>query len=291
MNCKSIIIATSLIISSWSAAMAQEEQPDTILILNNPASVSVQFRDGVKIITLTPDIPTEAEPANDYPGASFFNLGNQRHWSVSNLFSDKKKTKSRSYTSTNGLQGLYAGGLISTDGDPAIKNGWEIGISNIIQGRWSAGRGKPMAMIGLGLGWQRINVGNGLILSADHGILSLTSLPEGCHDLKSKIKTFHFTVPLAVVLPFSQSIGLTLGGELHLNTYTTATASWTNENSKHIKKSMKGLHQRMATIELKGSLGWTNGVAVYASYSPMKKWKAGYGPEYKTIAIGATVAF
>lgn len=287
-------LITAICLAATLSAAAQTEHPDTIVGIYDPSYVTVITKsDGTQIVTISitdnandSDVPFDS---NIFP--SFFDLTKPKRWNLDRLFTKKRKKNRHSVVYTEGFKGLYAGGIIPLGEDSPVRSGWEIGLSSLIRGEWSTGRRGPSVCVGAGFGWEILNMDHGCILEKVDGRLTVTSAPEGSRKIQSRIKNFHFNVPLTLNLPMSSSFGLTLTGELHLNTYTTASSSWRNENGNKVSSSFKGLHQRIATIDMKACLGWYNAIGVYVNYSPMKKWMDGYGPEYKTLSVGASLNF
>lgn len=291
---------TALVISlmTTTAAWAQNEVPDTIATFDNPNQIVITTtEDGNQTITVTDSTASGKEVKYIYNISSgdnsttFIDSQKPGKWNLNKLFTKKERRRRQSRCETIGMQGIYAGGLIPTGAHGAVTGGWEIGVNNIVAVEWSAGSGLPSASIGAGLGWEFQTIGHGKALMSEQGVLSVISLPEEAHDIKSRIKRFHFTVPLTIFLPMDDSFGLSLGGELHLNTYTTASSSWSTGEHSRESHSYKGLHQRIATVDITATLGWKDAAGVYVTYSPMKPWKDGYGSQYKTIAVGMSINF
>ncbi|MCI9043129.1 MAG: hypothetical protein HFJ93_04395 [Muribaculaceae bacterium] len=298
MNIKRIITATALTLAMAATAGAQTEVTDTIADFTDVSTVTiVKSKDGTQTVTIISETAPDRKIDYTYTIAgesgttTFIDSENPGRWNINKLFPPKKSRTNNSYVQTQAFRGLYAGGLIPVGNHGAITGGWEIGINNIMAVEWSAGRHLPSVRIGAGLGWEIQTVGHHQALQVSNGALSVISLPDECHDIKSSIKQFHLTVPLTLHLPFGSSFGLSLSGELHLNTYTTASSSWTDSGNTKVTHSFKGLHQKTATVDLTAFLGWRNAGGVYVTYSPMDRWKKGYGPQYKTIAVGASLNF
>ena len=99
------------------------------------------------------------------------------------------------------------------------------------------------------------------------------------------VRSLHITVPFTIEQPIgSHGFSISAGAELHLNTYTTASVKTELISGEKVTNTYKGLHQRIATVEFTGMLGWTPGVAVYVRYAPFNPFIDGYGPDYKTIS-------
>lgn len=287
-------LITAICLTATLSAAAQTVLTDTIVGIYDPSNVTVVTKsDGRQIVTISIIDNADDQNLSADTGMlpSFFDLTKPKRWNLDKLFTKKPRNNNRNIVDTEGLKGLYAGGIIPMGEDSPIKNGWEIGLSSLIRGEWSAGWNRPSVSIGAGFGWEILNMDRGCILEKVNGRLLVATAPEGSRKINSRIKNFHFTVPLTLNLPMGGSFGLSLTGELHLNTYTTASSSWRTENGNKVSYSLKGLHQRIATIDMKACLGWFNEIGVYVKYSPMDKWMDGYGPEYKTLSVGASFNF
>lgn len=308
MNKIKTIITAAIALSIIPMAHSQEQKPDTIAIFNDTQRVTITTTEGGSRVVITEESNDErlvstkqTKSKHTYTitnseSGTFINspLG----WNVSRLLTGRKKAKRKiaPHSETDGLRGIYAGGLIPIGNQGAVNGGWEIGVKNLLIGEWIAGEGLPSLSIGAGLGWKFQTIGDGYVLGSDNGVLTLRAIPAGVHDASSRIKHFHFTIPITLFIPMHKSFGISIGAELHVNTYTTASASWnridpTNGLTEHIKTNYKGLHQKIATAELTATLGWKEAIGLYVSWAPMGPWKKGYGPQYKTLAIGASLNF
>lgn len=289
-------IATAILLSL--AASAQTEAPDTVAIFEGNGNLTITTTSGGgKVITFSEPTADGRMRTNTYTidntsRPRFFDGATPSRWDISKILNrNERRAERRPRTATTGAVGIYAGGLIPTGSHGAITGGWEIGVNNLIMGEWLPGRGLPSLAIGLGFGWEMQTVGHGAILNSEHGRLFTLPAPTGIHDVKSRIRRFHFTIPLTVTIPIHRKFQMTLSPELHLNTYTTASASFSDNDGRHTSLSFKGLHQKIATVDLTAGLGFREAIGVYVTYSPMKPWKEGYGPQYHTIAVGASLNF
>lgn len=276
-------------------AAAQTEAPDTIAAFDNPTSVTITDRpDGTQTVTVTWLNPKGEKTAFQYTvsgpeGQSSF-IDNRRGWNLNRLLSSRTPGRHQKVT-TGWMQDIYAGALIPTGDHGIVTGGWEIGVNNIVCGIWQPGRNSAWLSLGAGLGWEIQTVGHGYTLYKDNGALVMAPHQEGHYDYRTNINRFHFTVPLSAGIPLSGSFCLKITGELHLNSYVTASSSWKMPDNVKASYSFKGLHQKIVTADITGAIGWRDGIGVYVTYSPMNPFKKGYGPEYKTIAIGGYINF
>lgn len=284
-------------------ASAQAEQPDTIAVFDNSQQVSIDTdSDGSRRVTIssrTEKTTTQYSYSFSQPDTVEPFIDSPRGWDIGQILerhrrlrAEKRQTK----VYTDGMLGIYAGGVIPIGDHGAVTGGWEIGFKNIIAGVWSAGKSRPSISLGLGAGWRIQNIGHGHILNSRNGVLSVVPVPEGARRPESSIKSFHFIVPLTLYVPIHGDFTISFAGELHLNTYTKASASWHIDNGPggkayQEKWDFKGLHQRIATVDYTACIGWREALGVYVTWSPMRPWKDGYGPQYKTLSVGASVNF
>lgn len=287
----------------WATSAAQSELPDTLAVFDSSENVTIDISDkGRRTVTVVRRTDTK-ETRQTYTicevDSSESFIDSPRGWNIAKLLKQnrkQRKERKRSHVYTDGLVGVYAGGVIPTGSHFPITGGWEIGVKNLVAGVWSAGAGLPSVSLGAGFGWRVMTVGHGNILHGQNGILTPTPATEGTHDHHSSIEHFHFIVPLTVNLPIHKQFALSVAGELHLNTYSTASSSWTvtdGPGGKPHKEQWdyKGLHQRIATVDCTAAIGWREAMGVYVTWSPMRPWQKGYGPQYKTLSVGAIINF
>lgn len=205
----------------------------------------------------------------------------------------KRKTRryNRQTTATIGFKNIYIGSNNPEGGSTAgMKSSLEIGVANVVGGEWRPGPNTAF-LLGLGFGFCRTGLEKTVTVGKENGALILLPSPEGVRNIKSHIQNFHFTVPLMLTQKIAGSFGLSLGAEMHLNTYTTAMSKYTEADGRKVKMSVKGLHQRIVTPSLVAILGWVDSAGIYLRYNPCNPWKEGYGPDYQTFGIGLSLAF
>lgn len=216
------------------------------------------------------------------PFSRLFNLKNPAR---------RSRCHDRQTTATIGFKNMYIGASNPSGGaDDGMKSSLEIGVANVIGGEWRPGPTTSF-LLGLGFGFSRTGLEKTVTVEKENGALVLRPAPDGVKTIKGHIQNFHFTIPLMLTQKVAGSFGISLGAEMHLNTYTTAMSKYTEADGCQVKMSVKGLHQRMITPSLVAILGWVDNAGIYLRYNPCNPWKEGYGPDYQTFGIGLSLAF
>lgn len=218
-----------------------------------------------------------------------------QRWNPNFPFIKSKRSKSGvSHRGTTfSCHGLYAGAAMPCGDSPDfVKTGWEIGISQLFGADIPFRAGGTSVRLAAGFGWKIVNIGSGMTLVGGQGPLDVCQLPDGAIKAKAKITNFHFSVPLMIVQPLGGgNMVFSVGGELHLNTYARASASYRSAESITVKHKFRGLEQQFATVDLVAFLGMKGQCGLYGRWSPMKPWRTGFGPDYQTFSFGAMLGF
>lgn len=187
------------------------------------------------------------------------------------------------------LDECYLGITRSVRAPGGMRGGWEIGIRNVLGLRYSPVKGGPDFTLGIGLGYRSANVSHGAHLAGDRGVIGLVPTPEGM-KASSRIHLYRVEIPLMLKQNLWSGLALKIGGILNLNTYMKAT---TKEKTGGVttKTVYKGLHQRFATVDMYGALGWDEDFSLYVRYSPARVFDKGFGPEFSQLSFGITIGF
>lgn len=188
-----------------------------------------------------------------------------------------------------GFKNIYVGGFMPYDGAEGIKSSWEIGVANVYAGAWRFSRSFNISL-GAGFGFSRLNIGNGMQLTKEDGALILSPKTEDVVKTSGRISNFHLAIPLMLNLSLG-GLGISAGGELHLNTYATASTTYTMADGRNYKSNLKGLHQRFITPSLVAIVGIAEGIGVYYRVNPVSAWKSADGPDYRSNAVGVSIYF
>lgn len=276
----------SIIAFMASICCGAQERTDTVKVIENAAEVNIVKRQGsIKVIVADRAGNQEYE----YEYADMRSMTPiDRDWMPSLPFLNQnnrnKKVKSVFFGNT------YTGVSVPTDETPGLAPSIEFGISNLMGISYSPTRQGFSINVGIGAGYRILTLSNGKILACDNRILSTVTAPEGSTDLKSRIRSFSIHIPVMLTQQIYRSFGVSAGAIVMMNTYTTATSSYTTGNVTH-KEIYKGLHQRFLTVELMAAIGSVGNAGLYVKYSPMEHFYKNYGPKYKTISAGITFGF
>ncbi|MDE6512708.1 MAG: hypothetical protein K2L05_00805 [Muribaculaceae bacterium] len=187
---------------------------------------------------------------------------------------------------------IYAGAVIPLNGDAGMGNtGWQLGMVNVAKAQWRlSGSGTRLS---LGLGWQYsyLTIGGGLMGSRNNlGAYVLEPIPDEYYNVKTSLRNFAVQIPMLLNQPLSGRFAIEAGAVAMLNTYTTGNRSWSEGLTKS-KMPLKGLHQRILTVDVLARIGWRSRFALYVRYSPVDLFSPQYGPQFNPIAVGASIGF
>lgn len=207
------------------------------------------------------------------------------------LFENKKKTKT---WQPLWFSGCYVGFKAQTgDNDFNLKTGrsWEVGLSTIgIKYRPWQSPSYFTATLDF-IAHQYSTGKSNLLLS---GNKPLTAIPtsDGMHVKYNNISMCQISVPIMYHQNIYKNFELGLGAQLNWNILSYAQTQYTVDGDpmKH-SGQIRGLNQRPFTVDLIATLGWRNGVQLYVRYSPMRAYKAEFGPDLQTISFGIRFGF
>lgn len=183
--------------------------------------------------------------------------------------------------------GAYVGALIPTDAPAGLGTLMEAGIDAVaftVTPRW---RG-PFLQVGAGINIKMLAMNGGYCFGKDADRLVVEPVAEGRQGRRGHLRQFGLHFPVLI----KQRAGawrFWAGAVLNLNTYASATASW-SEGSQIYTNTYKGLHQRAFTADITAGLSCQQ-AGVYVRYSPMTAFSEAAGPQFKTLAVGMYVGF
>lgn len=276
-----------------TSAMASENN-DTVAVIEKPTSVVVINNENSKTIIIN---GCENDPnyklvyESDVKDAAETDM--EQLWVFNPHFGRALQNKRKPANPTVGaICDLYAGAVIPTVADRGMsRTGWEIGMLNVSKIEWRLSHFGTR--LSLGIGWQycHFTIGDGLMAErTKNGAYVLSPIPANYQNVKSSLKNFAFQFPLMLSQKIYSSFTFEIGGVAMLNTYTTGNCKW-REDEATTKKPIKHLHQRLLTVDAIARIGWRGDFALYVRYSPMSQFSHQYGPQYKSVAIGASLGF
>lgn len=295
------IAILTLMIAMVLPALAQHpEEIDTVKVIENPSRVTVtrngevttikvEKETGLMVDTFYYNVQVTPQDPNSYL--------KDYDWDIDLSFLgviNKKESPHRSRralrTSLMFMKGGYMGYRFNYSGKDHVKNSYEVGFRNIVGLCWDHGKHTPSFSIGLGLGTQRYNAMDGFVYTKEGSDIMLIPIAAGMERKSSYMYIMNFQIPLMFTLPLGNQMQFSLGAIGNFNSYAAAVTELKKDNVK-IKSNYKGIQQRLFTPELVCSLGFTDFIGVYASWSPVSQFQAPYGPKLKSWSIGGTLIF
>lgn len=262
---------------------------DTVIVIEKAGEVTV---------TRSPDKTTRVtvngkndDPDFFYEFSSRLIPGNNFHdtsWTPSLPF--LRESKSPKAFRSIMFGNTYFGAAIPVDCENGMRGSVELGISDLFGVSYTpADRGFSVS-IGAGFGYRLLTLAKGKILNCEKQRLSIIQADPSVTDTKSRIRSFSIHVPLMLTQKIYRTFGISAGAIVNFNTYTTATTSYTTDNTTR-KETFKGLHQRFLTVDFMAAIGSVGNAGLYLKYSPMQLFEKGYGPRFNCISTGITFGF
>lgn len=200
--------------------------------------------------------------------------------------SDKRRLQTHLFA----LGNLYFGQRFNYSGKGNVRNSFETGIRNVIGIRWSHGAYTPSFSVGLGFGTSRFTARKGFVYAKEGSELILKPVEEGGKVRWTDVNVLNFQVPLLCTLPIGRNVEFSGGVVAYFNTFAQARTEVDFGDYK-TTTLYKGLQQRLFNAELTASIGISDIIGFYASWSPMPIFKAPFGPEFKSWSIGVTINY
>jgi len=292
MNLKLIAL---LFILAPLAGIAQEVNPqDTILYVGNRKYV-IKENDRKIRIKVFEEIEAGDTIKNDqiFEGVYRDGQSTEQRISVSVPFVRKKTTHYRGYFEPHS-SGIYVGyshlgdGFLgfgsSDDVDLLASKTWEWGI-NLFDGALRLSRNFGLTA-GLGFGYNSFRIdGNRAFVEGADGITSIVDAPEDVTYTKSRLRYYHFRLPVS--LEFQQKFGwrgplfFSVGAELEARMGTKSKAKI--DGSK--KTMSKDLNVRPLGVNLLVQAGYSNW-GFYCRYSMLSLFEKNKGPEMYPYSFG-----
>ncbi len=291
----SSITALATIMSLAAATASAAETADTVAVIDNPEIIKIISRDNSKIIIV--------EGRRDMPGYRFryeTSVSDSAANALEDLWvfnppfaNNRPKKADKKRLSCEAGCDAYAGAVIPTAADRGFsRTGWEIGMLNLARASWRLSSIDTRLSIGIGWQFRSFNIGDGMMpVKTDGGnSLALVPIPEGYSDVKSSLKTFSIQIPLTISQKIYRAFAIEVGGVAMLNTDVRGKLKW-HEGDVESSYPVKGLHQRILTLDALARIGWRDNIAFYVRYSPMSQFKPHNGPQYNSVAIGLSLGF
>lgn len=263
-----------------SLASAQTTPVDTVKVISTAQSVTVTRQDNKTIVTAL--IPADdAGSIQKYT----YEVSVDNNNDVSNFDADEfrlklpftktdksepiepksKSKKTRRYVT--GLKYGYWGWNFNYHNKTGIKNAFEVGVADLIGIDWCTSR-KTTLGIGLGFGFNRVTTADKMLFVKDGDALMVAPASSNTEVDFARWDTWRFQVPLMLSQKLSGNFGFGLATIVNFNTYSTATNRYEIDRIRYTE-TIKGLNQRLVTVDFMATLGFVNGIGAYVKWSPM----------------------
>ena len=276
-----------------SATAGATEKTDSVTIITSPTIITIKNTDSGSTITVTgcKENPNFRFKSESTSVSSSDGLEAESLWAFNERFTNRPKKKKRN-PSADGFCDFYAGAIIPSDADAGISRaGWEIGMLNVAKLQWRLSNCGTEISLGIGWDYRHFTIGDGLrAYRGSNGSYDLSPIPDDDYNSKSTLRNFAVQFPLALRQKISGKFTLEVGGIAMINAYTTGNSSWRTDDTSS-KLHIKNLHQRILTADILARIGWRNTFAFYFRYSPIPQFKNGFGPQYKSFSVGASLGF
>ncbi len=263
---------------------AQSIQPDTISSITNANSLTV-IKEGSATRILIEG--KESEP--DFYYSLTTNITdsvttNEPQWEPSFPFLREKPKSPIRYI---WARDLYLGIAMPIDAPAGLDNSIEFGFGSIAGIEYRPWRKGPRFSIGIGIHYRQFTLHDSQVFQVNDHVLSI--VPVEADKVSSRFRNFGFQIPFAIFQPIAKNFGITIGVSAMFNTYTRV-ASDHIIGDKRYHRSMRGLHQRLLTPELFAHIGWKDDIGLFVRYSPTPLFEEQWGPQFRALSAGITIA-
>lgn len=167
----------------------------------------------------------------------------------------------------------------------------EFGILDLIGLRYNSDFGLGFTL-GFGLEARRIRLHTGGLMDKDENRnLIITPLPEGGHDVTSRLRIFSLQFPLIMSQSFGQSRDFKIfaGGAMMVNTGMRIENSYKLGDVRH-NDQITGFNRRKISFDVLGGFSY-DGLGWYVRWRPQSVFKSGYEPEITNFSTGVMLFF
>ena len=296
---KQIILSCIVAATATATAPAQTTEVDTVKIIPSAQSVSVTRQDNKTVVTALIPIYDNAGTFHKYTyevnvdkthtenefNADEFRLKLPFIKGANTEESEKFKPK-RYITS---MKYVYWGWNFNYDNKAGIKNSFELCFADIIGIDWRTSRYTTLG-VGFGLGFNRVTSKDYMLFAKEGDAITLTHAPENAEVDFARLDSWKFQVPLMFSQKLAGDFGIAFATIVNFNTYSTATNRYKIGRTRYTE-TIKGLNQRLLTVDFMATIGFINTMGFYAKWSPMTAMEKQYGPSYRNFSIGVNLNF
>ncbi len=187
--------------------------------------------------------------------------------------------------SMHGMIGVNIPTNVPDDFDFAPFRSWEFDLT-LAQYNYRPNNKKTTLSAGFGFGFRFYTLsGHDNMLYKDNGVIKVTEREGEMSDLKARINTLNFNIPLLVQQRFAKNFAVSLGAMVNWNFWNRINNDYEIGDEEY-NISTKDIGFRPVTVDVLGILHFADDFGVYVKYSPMSAFKKDRGPEFNALTIG-----
>lgn len=260
---------------------------DTLKVINNATSVTIDRQNNRTIINVTSDdngkesVFTYTVEVNGTID-SIQSAPSDESWGLSLPFLKEKKPKR---TTTLWGERTYIGFAFPVNAPTGLDQSVDCGIGQLIGFRYSPWQRGPQFSIGAGFHFEQYCLHSNSIFDKTGDRLIITPLADPYTRPSSRLLNFGVSLPLCITQPVYKDFAVSVGATLRLNTFTKASSEW-HDGDITYKRTFKGLQQRMLNYDINLALGLRDELALYVRYQPVSLFRSANGPRFETLSFG-----
>lgn len=289
---KQILLA--MVISGTAQAVMAQEKVDTVLYVENPASVVITENPGGFDVTVISDTTPEA---NRMVYTDKFDKPvtvKAKKWrSAITLPFDKNRSSDWDFTL--GGPGI---GWVNACGQPdgmGVELGKSLEISwlNMFAVKYRMPWKSSRLSIGFGLDWRnyRISTSDARFVPSGDGGVALAPYPEEATAKGSRLKVFSMGIPVIWQqhLPFKlfgNKFLVGAGAVFNYNSHASLKTKWVTADGDRAEQKTNHIGHRRFTVDFIGLVRIWRGVNVYVRYSPNSVLRGAGQPKFNPLSSG-----
>lgn len=288
---------------SQAYASAQTAETDTVKVIPNVNTVTVTKEGNNTIVTAR--IPTDDNTGSFDQYTYKVSIDNNPHDKAVDADdiilklpfiknkeiepSRKKNGKWKTQRYITGLKYVYWGWNFNYAYKSGIKNCFELSVADFIGIDWRTSP-KTTLGVGLGFGFNRVTTDDHMLFVKNGDALDVAVAPENAEVDYARWDMLRFQVPLMYSQKLSGNFGFALASIINFNTYSTATNRYKTGRTRYTE-TIKGINQRLLTVDLMATVGFVGNMGAYVKWSPMTAMQQKYGPSFRNFSIGVNFNF
>lgn len=144
---------------------------------------------------------------------------------------------------------------------------------------------------GFGMTWHNYFLDNNTQFIEIGGVTSVQPANAGVNYSKSRLRTYHLTIPLFLEWQPSNKFFVTAGVVGGINTFASYKVEYRDVlNGYHKEIAGKGMNVNPISLDYCAQIGFDD-VSIFAKYAAIDLFQANKGPKVRPVSIGLTLNF